>query len=102
MYADCSEQQLPIDAIEVALHVDVEGPVIPPASLTSCPDCIDRRPAGSVSVGVPMEDRLQNGLQIPFDDFLGDSFGDRRYPQRPCLRRAVALRNVNPPHRWRK
>src|SRR3954452_4537276 len=53
MFADRFEQQLPIDAVEVALHVDVERPVISPASLTSRPNGIDRRPAGSVSVGVP-------------------------------------------------
>jgi len=80
MFADRFEQQLPIDAIEVALYVDIERPVISPASLTSRPNCIDRRPAGSVSVAVLMENRFQDGLQIPFDDFLGDSVGDRRNP----------------------
>ena len=42
-----------------------------------------------------MEDRLQYGLQIPLDDLLGDSVGDRRDSQRPGFRLAVALRNVD-------
>ena len=49
-----------------------------------------------------MEDRLLDGLQIPFGDFLGDSVGNRWYPQRPCFRRAVALWNLDPSNRWRK
>ena len=85
------------------LHRHCRAPrVIPPASLTGRPDCIDRRSAGSVSVGVIMEDRFQDGLQIPLNDFLGDSVGDRRYPQRPYFRFAVALWDVDPSNRWRK
>src|SRR5437660_12531434 len=50
MFADRREQQLPINAVEIALDVDIEHPVVPPATLTSLPEGIDRRPAGSVSV----------------------------------------------------
>jgi hypothetical protein len=42
MFADGLEQQLPIDAIEVAPDVDVEHPVVPPASLPELPDRVDR------------------------------------------------------------
>jgi hypothetical protein len=47
-----------------------------------------------------MENRFQSGLQIPFDDLLGDSVADRRNPQRPSP--SIVLRNVDPPYRRRK
>src|SRR5204863_5634886 len=100
MFADRLEQQRPIDAVEIALDVDIEHPVVPPASLTSLPEGLDRRPAGSVSVRVRMENRFQSGLQIPFDDLLGDSVADRRNSQRPSP--SIVLRNVDPPNRRRK
>jgi hypothetical protein len=34
MAANCSEQQLPIDAVKIALDVDIEHPVEPPAPLS--------------------------------------------------------------------
>jgi hypothetical protein len=45
--------------------------------------------------------RLQDRLQVPFDNHLGDSVGDRRNPERPGSS-SVALRDVNATHRWRK
>ena len=42
-----------------------------------------------------MEDRFQDGFQVPLDDFLGDSIRDRRNSQRPGFRLAVALRDVD-------
>ena len=38
------------------------------------------RSARAVSIGVFMEDRIQDGLQIPSDNFLGDSVADRWNP----------------------
>jgi hypothetical protein len=64
MMTDCFEQQLPIDAVEVAFYVNVEHPVMPPAALTCCAHGIDRRTAGSVAIGVGMEHRLETRLQI--------------------------------------
>ena len=46
-----------------------------------------------------MEDGFQDGLQIPFDDFLCDSVADRWDTQRPGP--SIALGKVNPPH-WRR
>src|SRR5689334_25296328 len=37
---------------------------------------------------------------MPFDHHLGDAISDRGDPQRARL--AIALRYVDPPHRWRK
>jgi site-specific DNA recombinase len=94
------EQQLPIDAVEVALDVDIEHPVKPPAALTGLPEGIDRRSAGAVPIGVLVEAGLQDRLQVLFDDFLGNSVANRWNAQRPGP--SIALGKVNPPHRWRK
>src|SRR5215831_4731410 len=37
---------------------------------------------------------------MPFDHHLGDAISNRRDPQR--AHPAIALRYVDPPHRWRK
>jgi len=49
-----------------------------------------------------MEDRFQDGLQVPLDDFLGNPVRDRRNPQWSGFCLAIALRNIDPPNRWRK
>ncbi len=46
MMADRLEQKLPIYAVELALDVDVEHPIIAPAALTRLTHGIDRRSAG--------------------------------------------------------
>src|SRR5437660_3998924 len=46
-----------------------------------------------------LEQQFQDGLQIPFDDFLCDSVADRWDTQRPGP--SIALGKVNPPH-WRR
>src|SRR5207245_8180208 len=77
MFADRLEQQLPIDAVEIALDVDIEHPVVPPATLTSRPEGIDRRPARSVSVRVRMENRVRWGLQTTFEVVQLETGADR-------------------------
>src|SRR5215469_6102560 len=99
MVANCLEQQRPIDAVKIALNVNIEHPVEPPAALSGLPEGVDRRSAGAVSVGVIVEDEFQDGLQIPFDDFLCDPVTDRWDAQRPGP--AIAFGKVNPPH-WRR
>jgi len=49
---------------------------------------------------VIVEDGFQDGLQMPFDDFLCASVADRWDAQRPGP--AIALGKVNPPHWPRK
>src|SRR6202140_2733256 len=62
---------------------------------------LHQSPTGpAVAIGVHMEDRFQDGLQVALDDFLGDSIRDRRNPQRSGFRLAVALRDVDPSNRW--
>src|SRR5215510_16188848 len=62
MMTDCFEQQLPIDAVEVAFYIDVEHPVIAPAALPCRAYSIDRRAARSVAIGVGVEHRLKTRL----------------------------------------
>src|SRR5580704_13908912 len=100
MMPDRLEQPLPIDAVEIALYVDIEHPVIPPAALTGLAHGIDRRSTGPVAVGVGVKHRFQTRLQVPTGDLLSDAIRDRRDAQRS--RATVCLRNIDPPHRRRK
>jgi site-specific DNA recombinase len=91
------EQQLVIDVVEEALDVDVEHPVGTPASLAGRPDGVDRRPAGTITVGVGVERRFQQRLQVSTDHLLRDTIGDRRDTQRPHP--AACFRYVHPAYR---
>src|SRR5580704_4318579 len=73
MTTDGREQQLPIDTIEVSFDIEVEHPVVSPAALTGLAHSIDCRFAGSIAVGVGVKHRLQNRLQVPTDDHLGNA-----------------------------
>src|SRR5262245_61397289 len=50
MSTDRLEQQLMINVVKETLDVDIEHPVRSPASLARRPDCIDRRPTGTISI----------------------------------------------------
>src|SRR5215472_6441916 len=100
MMTDRLEQQLPIDTVEVTFDVDLEHPVIAPATLTSLAYGFARRSAGPVAIRVGMEHRLQIRPQVASGALLGDTVGDRRAAQR--ARATVGLRNLDPPHRRRK
>src|ERR1700745_1957432 len=76
MVTDRPEQQLPINAVKESAHVEIEHPVVAPAALTSGLHGIDCRLTGSVAIGIWMELRLQNGLQISTDNSLGDPVSD--------------------------
>src|SRR3954467_303815 len=58
------EEQSPINAVEVALDVDIEHPVVPPAPLAGLPDCIDGRAAWSISIGVIMGSRIGSRYRL--------------------------------------
>ena len=77
MTTDRREQQLPVNTVEVSFDIEIEHPVVSPAALTGLAHCIDRRFAGSVAVGVRMEYRLQNRLQVTTDNLLGDAVSNR-------------------------
>ena len=98
--ADCLEQRLPLDAVEEALDVEIEHPVVAPAAHTSYAHGIKCRSAGPVAIGIGVEYRLQMWLQETTGDFLGDAIRYRRDAQR--ARAAIRFRNFRSPHRRRK
>src|SRR5262245_23553490 len=100
MMTDSLEQQLPIDAVEEALDVEIEHPVVTPTALASLVHGIDRRFAGPVAVRVGVEHRFKDRLQVASDDLLGRAVRNRWDPQRS--RPTVRLWNIDPPHRRRK
>jgi len=59
MLADRLEQKLPVDAIEEALNVEIEHPVIAPAALAGFRNGINRRFAGPIAKGVRMKHILR-------------------------------------------
>ena len=93
----------PIDAVKVTPHIDVEhSRSYRQQRWRGFSDCINRRPARPIPVGVLVEDRFQDGLQVTLDNLLGDLVRDRGNSQRPRFCLAVALWNVDPANRWRQ
>ena len=86
MMADGLEQQLPVDVMpeacfqhdEIPFDVDVEHPVVSPATLTTLTHGINRRLTRPVAIRAGMKHRLQTRLQFATDNFLGDAIGNRR------------------------
>ena len=79
MTPDSREHQLPIDAVEEALDVEIKNPVEAPTAFAGLGHGIDGRFAGPVAVGVVVKDGLQNRLQKAPGDLLGDTVGHRRH-----------------------
>src|SRR5476649_2284245 len=100
MTTDDLEHQLPINAVEEALDVEIENPIVAPAALASLAHGINRRFAGPVAIGIGVEHRLQDRLQIATGDLLGNAVRDSWNPQRP--RPTICLRNIDPQYRRRK
>jgi hypothetical protein len=96
---DSPEHQLPIDAVEEALDVEIEHPVVAPTALASHVHSLDCRFAGSVAVGIGMKHRLHDRLQVAPGDLLSDAVGNRRNAQRSLP--ATCFWNIDPPH-WRR
>jgi hypothetical protein len=70
-------QQFRIDAVKEGLDIKIKNPITTPASLPRHADCIERRFAGPVSIGIPVELWLHQRFQMPFDHHLGDAISDR-------------------------
>src|SRR5450759_1138009 len=94
-------QEFPIDIIEEALDVEIEHPVIVPASPPGHAQSIMCRFLRPISIGVLVELRLQDRLQKSLDDHLGDSVGNRLNSQRPSLS-SITFWYVNAAHGWGK
>src|SRR3712207_6053323 len=73
MFLDRTHDEGMVQIVEETLNIEVDAPVIPPAPLPCCRDCIQRRLSGSVAIGVRMEVWFHLRLQIQLDDHLGHS-----------------------------
>ena len=101
MTPDGGEHELPIETVEEGADVEVEHPVVAPATLTRRRHGRDGRLARPVAVGIGVEHRLQDRLQIATGDLLGDTVGDGGNAEH-SLAAAISLRNGNLPHGRRK
>src|SRR5688572_5027098 len=61
MLAHSPHQQVRLDAIEERLDIEINDPVVTPASLPRHAYRIERRFAGTISIGILMEFRLHLG-----------------------------------------
>src|SRR5262249_21189999 len=97
---NCPHQQLSIKVVKTTGNVEMQSPVVAPAAPSRYSDGLDRRLPRSISIGVGMENRFHQRLQVPFDHHLGDPVRDSRnaYLSVPAL----ALRNLPPSHRRRE
>ena len=84
------------NGIKEGLDVQIDDPVDLPTAFPRHPDCVERRTAGSIAVGVRMEPRFHLRLQDHLDDRLRHAVGDRRNAERS--RAAVVLRYLDEPH----
>ena len=89
-----------VDGVNEAWDVAIEHPVIAPASLARLTDGLQRRLPRPVPLGIGVKDLLHRRLQVPLDHRLGDPIRYRRNAERP--RSALALRDIDPPHRGRE
>jgi hypothetical protein len=87
--------------IEEALDVEIQNPLVTPASLPRHADRIERRFAGSISIGVLVEAGLHERLKLSLDNRLGDSVGDSGNTQWPRPSSSISFRYVDPSHRRR-
>jgi site-specific DNA recombinase len=101
VFADRTHQQIGIDAIEKALDIQIQNPRVTPASLPCHADRVERRFAGSISIGVLVKEGLHERLKLSLDNRLGNSVGDGGNPQRPRPSSPISLRYLNPSHRRR-
>jgi hypothetical protein len=100
MAAHSTHQKFPVNFIKEASDVQVQHPVVTPASLPRHSQCILCRSAGAIPIGVSMEHRFQYWLQVPLNHRLGDAIRNRRYTERP--RFPTVLRYLYLAHRWRE
>jgi site-specific DNA recombinase len=93
-------QKILRDVIEETLDVQIDDPVIAPASLPRLPHCIQGRLPRSIPVGIRMEQRVHRRLQSRLHHLLRDPIRYGRYAQFPFP--TVCFRYLHRPHRRRK
>ena len=85
------QQQLMRDVVKQALDVELQNPIVLPASLARHLQGIERRLAGPITVGVWKKDGFQNRFKDCFDDHLRYPIRHRRNAENPFP--AILLRN---------
>jgi hypothetical protein len=89
-----------IQIVKEPLDVHIQNPVGLPTPSPGHSHCLNRRLSRAVPIGILMEIRLQQRLQVPLDNHLGNPIRYRRDAQRPLA--PTFLRNLHHPHRRRK
>ncbi len=84
-------EQIRVYAVEEGPDIKIKNPGMAPTSLPRHTDRIECRFSGPVSVGIPVELRLQKRFQEPFDHHLGDAIGNCGNSQRPRLAIAFGM-----------
>jgi hypothetical protein len=93
-------QQILRDVVEEALDVQIQNPVIAPASLPCLHHCIQRRLPRSIPVGIRMEQRVHRRLQFRLHYHLRDPIRYCRYAQLPLP--TIGFRYLHRSHRrWK-
>jgi hypothetical protein len=93
-------QQILRDVIEKALDVQIQNPVIAPASLPCLPHCVQCRLPRSIPVGIRMEQRVHRRLQSRLHHHLRNPIRHSRYTQLSFP--TVGFRYFHRPHRrWK-
>src|SRR5215469_5546322 len=93
-------QQILRDVIEKTLDVQIQNPVIAPASLPCLPHCIQCRLPRSIPVGIRMEQRVHRRLQSRLHHHLRNPIRHSRYTQLSFP--TVGFRYFHRPHRrWK-
>src|SRR6266478_7943605 len=95
-----TKHQFVVEIIEEAANVQVIDPGIAPASLPRCSDGIERGFARPIAIGVWMEGRFHQRLQVQFGHRLSNPVGDSGNAQSPLA--SVLLRYRHRAYWWRK
>ena len=82
--------------IKEGFDVQIDDPVGPPAALPRRPHRVERRPAGSIAIGVRVEVWFHQRLQDHLHDRLRHAIGHGRYAE--GARAARCLRYLDEPH----
>jgi hypothetical protein len=83
VFLDRSYQQIVRDVVEKTLDVQIDDPVMPPASLACLPHRFQRRLPGAIPIGIRMKEWFQQWLEFQFYHHLRDPIRNGRYAQFP-------------------
>ena len=97
---DRSHDERVVEVVEEAADVQIDHPVVTPASLPGCRECVDRRLPRAIPIRIGVELRLHFRFQVHLDHRLGNSVGDSGYAQAALA--SVLFRYTDRPDRRRE